>query len=192
MKEVRAFVSVESEGASIVPYRFMVPDVKEILKEHLESMVLELTDHWGGVHVYFNTKNGTLEDKIYQLIDWDEAQIIKHDIKSPDFDPVSYWVSFGRQRIKEIEHLITASEKDALAYAKSLRAEDWLEFTDEELLRSPVFMFYYAKDVCQGRLPDHLDNAMNMMSFKFPDDQFIKRYFATKKYRVRSRKSRVF
>lgn len=190
MREVKAFVSVDADsGCVITPYRLIVPEVNQIAKEHLESMILELTDHWGGVHVYFDTKNGTIEDKIHKMMDWDQAQIIKYDLEDPHFDPISYWVAFGRQRTKEIEHLIALSDKDAIAYAKSLRPEDWLQFSDEELLRSPVFLFHYAKDVCKGRLPDHLDNAMNMMSFNMPENPFIKRYFGTKRYRIKNGKS---
>lgn len=194
MKEVRVFVSTETgdcptDQRKIIPYRLMVPEVKEIESKPLAQMISDRVDTWGEVHVYFNPEPGTLEHKIHEMMDWDNAKLLFFDFNSPYFDHMRLWESFGKQRMKDIEHLVVESERDSVKYAKNLKPEDWLSFTDEELLRSPVFMFHYAKDVCKGRLPEHLDNAMNMMSFNMPDNAFVKRYFATKRYRVRSSKS---
>lgn len=194
MKEIRVFVSAETTDAdpddrSIIPFRLMVPEVKEVNKKSLAEMISDLGDLWGDIHVYFNPRPGTLEHTIYGAMDWTDAKVLKYEIGSPDLDHMHLWFTFGRQRMREIEHLVVMSDRDSVTYAKTMKPEDWLSFTDEELLRSPVFMFYYAKDVCKGRLPDHLDSAMNMMSFNMPDNAFVKRYFATKRYRVRCGKS---
>lgn len=123
---------------------------------------------------------------IYNMMDWDNAPMVKFN------EEPSLWTwerLFNHFRVKDFEKFFAAEEKDAEIYVKKCRNINWIEWTDDELIASPVYMFNYAMKVCKGRLPDHLDNAMNMVSFKNPDSKYVKKYFKTKRYRVRSGKS---
>jgi len=100
------------------------------------------------------------------------------------------WSStFGKRRVREFEPKFAECEGAAASYIKRCVNLDWISWTEEELVISPVFMWNYALKVCKGRLPDHLDNAMLLASYKTPDSEYVKRYFKTKRYRTRSGKS---
>ena len=100
------------------------------------------------------------------------------------------WSStFGKRRVREFEPKFAECEGAAASYIKRCVNLDWISWTEEELVISPVFMWNYALKVCKGRLPDHLDNAMLLASYKTPDSEYVKRYFKTKRYRIRSGKS---
>jgi hypothetical protein len=121
-------------------------------------------------------------------MDWDKAEHLTFKI-AEDFCFWEWETVFGKKRVRELEPKIAEFEGNAERYVKKCENIDWINWTEEELVVSPVFMFNYALKVCKGRLPDHLDSAMNMESFKNPDSKYVKRYFKTKRYRTRSGKS---
>jgi hypothetical protein len=93
------------------------------------------------------------------------------------------------KRCRALEPHICGDKDKAERYAKELLRSEWKGWTLDELRRNPCWAFYYAKDVCKGRLPEALDNMMTMLSFQEPDNPWVKRYFGTKRYRKRNRKA---
>ena len=62
---------------------------------------------------------------------------------------------------------------------------------DEEVAKKcTCWLYYYAKDVIKGRLPDELHNRMLAEAIKNPNDRWVKKYFGAKKYQQRPRKPR--
>ena len=175
-----------------VPLNLSFPDF-EYDVESLEKIISRTNSRSVGydhgfpiIHKFEDEHSKMLRDSM----DWSKAEEIKYEIE----DDFSFWeweFVFGCKRVRELEthpHFL-GDESDAERYVKKCRNIDWISWTDEELVANPVFMFNYALKVCKGRLPDHLDSAMNMASFKNPDSKYVKRYFKTKRYRVRSGKS---
>lgn len=124
-------------------------------------------------------------------LDWSSAKDLQYIVsKSVKYGLENAWTStFGKRRVREFEPKFAECESTAEIYIKKCVNPDWISWTEEELVISPVFMFNYALQVCKGRLPDHLDNAMLLASYKTPDSTYVKRYFKTKRYRIRSGKS---
>lgn len=64
----------------------------------------------------------------------------------------------------------------------------WGSWTEDELVRSPVWIYQYAKDHVGGPLPETLHNAMHLLSVQHSDNEWIKKYFSVKKYRPKGAK----
>lgn len=194
MKTISIIAVVEGNTTQsdprFVPLKLTFPDF-DYERESLEK-IIQMVDSKSVGYDYGYPIIHKFEDKYPKLLrdsmDWDKAEHLIYKIPNN----FSFWEwerIFGRKRVRELEPKFAESESNAERYVKKCENIDWISWTDEELLVSPVFMFNYACKVCKGRLPDHLDNAMNMESFKNPDSKYVKRYFGTKRYRIRSGKS---
>jgi len=183
----------------LVPVRLVVPDFLPESRDVAKRMVNDLhedeycTDAWV-------MEDGWKSNEIHSalnLMDWGKALVLEYDWEELDawgekkHDPFEIWtdVAVCRNRAKGLEPFICGDEKKAYAYAKLLNRVMWSDWTAEELMRSPCWMFYYAKNVCKGRLPEMLDNCMTMKSFEDSENQWVRRYFGTKRYRTRNKKA---
>lgn len=98
-----------------------------------------------------------------------------------------YAQMFGR--FKECEPYMAGVEYMAEKYGELMREKNlWGEWTEEEVMRSPVWLFQYAKDYMKGSLTETLHQAMQMFSFNNPNNPLIKRYFTVKRYKYRKRR----
>jgi hypothetical protein len=183
----------------LVPVRLVVPDFLPESRDVAKRMVNDLheseyctdawvmEDEWGCNEIHSALK----------LMDWGKALVLEYDWEELDawgekkHDPFEIWtdVSVCANRAKGLEPFICGDEKKAEKYAKLLARVMWSDWTAEELMRSPCWMFYYAKNVCKGRLPEMLDNCMTMKSFEDSENQWVRRYFGTKRYRTRNKKA---
>lgn len=190
--EIIAVISGETTQSDpkFVPVRLAFPDF-DYEVENLEKIIQKAGSESVGydygypiIHRFEDEHSKMLRDSM----DWSKAEEVRYEIP----EDWSFWeweTTFGKRRVRDLEPKIAESESNAERYVKKCENIDWISWTEEELVLSPVFMFNYALKVCKGRLPDHLDNAMNMESFKNPDSKYVKRYFKTKRYRIRSGKS---
>lgn len=173
-----------------VPLKLAFPefdyDVDSLQKiiHKTDSEAVEYQYKYPIIHRFEDEHSKMLRDSM----DWDAATDIQFKIEE-DFSLWEWEHIFYFKRVRDLEPFFAKDESVAERYIKKCKNINWVNWTDEELVVSPVFMFNYALKVCKGRLPDHLDNAMNMESFKNPDSKYVKRYFKTKRYRTRSGKS---
>lgn len=182
----------------LVPVRIVVPDFLPMNRDVAKRMVNDL-------HVEYCSDAWVMEDEwasneihsALKFIDWGKALVLKYDWEELDawgeknHDPFEIWtdVSVRRNRAKGLEPFICGDDKKAEKYAKLLNRVMWSDWTAEELMRNTCWMFYYAKHVCKGRLPEILDNCMTMKSFEDSENQWVRRYFGTKRYRTRNKKA---
>jgi len=182
----------------LVPVRVVVPDFLPTNREVAKRMVNDL-------HVEYCPDAWVMEDEwasneihsALKLMDWGKALVLEYDWEELDawgnknHDPFEIWtyVAARGDRAKGLEPFICGDDKKAEKYAKLLNRTMWSDWTAEELMRNTCWMFYYAKNVCKGRLPEMLDNCMTMKSFEDSENQWVKRYFGTKKYRTRNKKA---
>lgn len=90
----------------------------------------------------------------------------------------------AKKRIRCAEDTISSDERFAFQYGEIMRNNGlWASWTDEEVARSTVWMYQYAKDHVGGPLPETLHNAMHLTSITRPGDKWINKYFSAKKYR---------
>jgi hypothetical protein len=194
MKTIRIIAVVSGENTQsdprFVPLKLTFPDF-DYNAETLEK-IIQRTDSKSVGYNYGYPIIQRFEDEHSKMLrdsmDWDKAEDLKFEIED-DFSLWEWEHLFANRRVRDLEPKIAEDEGTAERYVKKCRNINWIEWTEEELVVSPVFMFNYALKVCKGRLPDHLDSAMNMESFKNPDSKYVKRYFKTKRYRIRSGKS---
>lgn len=93
------------------------------------------------------------------------------------------YVEYFSKRLKEAEPMLAKSKGDAEKYAEIMRRKElWADWTVEELSRSPVWLFCYAKDYIKGPLPEQLHAAMMLFSFNDSKNEYVQRYFKTKRY----------
>lgn len=86
-------------------------------------------------------------------------------------------------RLREAEPMLALNKSDAENYAGLMRRKElWADWTVEDLSRSPVWLFNYAKDYVKGPLPDHLHSVMMLFSFNDSKNEYVQRYFKTKRY----------
>lgn len=189
-----------NDEAELVPYRLVVPSFLPVNARTAKMMVDDLvdeaycTDAW--VHEEDNPRSGPVWSALKSM-DWGKTQVLEYDWDERDrfgdvrWEPWELWQVCGdtNKRAPGLEPFICEDPSRAAAYAKGLARDQWQGWTLEELGRNPCWCFYYAKDVCKGRLPEALDNMMTMLSFQDPDNHWVKRYFKTKKYRRRNRKA---
>jgi hypothetical protein len=179
-----------SRDPKFVPLKLTFPDFEydmeslEKIIQRIDSEAVAYDYGYPIIHRFEDEHSKMLRDSM----DWSKATDLKYKIEE-DFAIWEWETVFAQRRVRELEPKIAEFEDNAEKYVKKCRNIDWINWTEEELLVSPVFMFNYALKVCKGRLPDHLDSAMNMESFKNPDSKHVKRYFKTKRYRTRSGKS---
>lgn len=193
-------LGINGDESDLVPYRLVVPSFLPPNARTAKMMVSDLVDEaycenaW--VHDEDDPRSGPLWSALESL-DWEKAQTLQYDWAERDcfgdvrWIPWELWTSAAdmKKRAPGLEPFIFDDYKKAEAYAKGLDRDQWQGWTLEELGRNPCWCFYYAKDVCKGRLPEVLDNMMAMLSFQNPDNPWVKRYFKTKKYRKRNRKA---
>lgn len=194
MEPLNVIVSIDD---NLMPVRLLVPDflprnaptARRMFNDIDESyceVAWVIDDEWESKEIHTALK----------LMDWAKVKVLEYDWDDTDMwgdkkhDPFEIWEESGTSnRAKSIEHLICVDDRKAEKYAKIMGREFWNEWTAEEVMRHPCWLFHYAKYVCRGRLPDFLDNAMTMKSFEDGDSEWIKKYFATKKYRKRNKKA---
>lgn len=185
----------------LVPYRLNVPDFLPHNRQTAKMMVEDVVDdclcdnvwvwegdEWNGSFIVWHALKG---------IKWDEVPELKYDFEEKDpwgdiqWRPWEMWTQVADQtkRCIALEPHICGNRLHAEQYAKNLLRSEWKGWKLDELRRNPCWAFYYAKDVCKGRLPDPLHNMMTMLSFQDPDNPWVKRYFGTKRYRKRNRKA---
>lgn len=86
-------------------------------------------------------------------------------------------------RLREAEPMLALNKNDAETYAGLMRRKElWSDWTVEDLSRTPVWLFNYAKDYVNGPLPDHLHSVMMLFSFNDSKNEYVQRYFKTKRY----------
>ncbi len=192
----------EYDSFSLVPYRLVFPDflphnhaaAKMMAEDLVEDgfcdnvWVWEDGNPWPGSSLVWQALKG---------IDWADVPELKYDLETKDswgdrrWEPWEMWtqVADRTKRCRALEPHICGHRDKAERYAKDLLRSEWKGWTLDELRRNPCWAFYYAKDVCKGRLPEALDNMMTMLSFQEPDNPWVKRYFGTKRYRKRNRKA---
>lgn len=184
------------------PYRLEVPGFLPESREVAKDMANGLTGYEIMVDDVWILEEGQSwpASEIHRILssnlDWDSVETIRYDWDAKDQwgDPAhNPWYLWNRLadhsvRAKDLEPFI-ANHQNAERYAKGLAKSEWASWTEEELARNPCWLFYYARHVCKGRLPEVLDNMMTMKSFEDSENQWVKRYFATKRYRVRNRKA---
>lgn len=106
--------------------------------------------------------------------------------ENPDFS-VRYAEAHGI-RFKSAEGKIAEDDTKAEEYGKLMLTFDlWRSWTHDEIARSPVWIYQYAKDYLCGRLPENLHSAMTMFSFSKAGNKWVKKYFKTKKYRPKAK-----
>lgn len=195
MKNLNIVAVIEGDGGyssdpKFVPLKLTFPDF-DYDSESLERIIRRTDGQavgWSSGYPIIHKFEDNVSKMIRDSLDWSNAAEIKYEFE----DTPSLWEwesTFKKARVRELEPFFAQNEHQAETYVKKCANINWIEWTEEELVVSPVYMFNYALKVCKGRLPDHLDNAMNMESFKNPDSKYVKRYFKTKRYRVRSGKS---
>lgn len=198
MMEPMKVVIVNSDS-NLVPVRLVVPDFLPRNGETARRMVNDIDES------DYCTEAWLLDDEweskeiqaALKLMDWEKVKVLEYDWEEVDqwgekrYDFFQIWIEVAdtKIRVKSLEALICDDPSNAYRYAASLARQMWNDWTLEEVIRNPCWMFHYAKNVCRGRLPEVLDNAMTMKSFEEPDHYWIKRYFGTKKYRKRNNKA---
>ena len=205
---MRAIVSVRNyeDGVKeyLKPYRFEIPSFVPSTKETAAKMAFDLDlgdgiSFEGSVWIVDDSwpDSKGLHRMIAEDFDWSATEVLKYDFEEKNsyghnrHDPWIIWndVADNTIRAKGLEPFIIGDTIRSERYAKKLKKDQWAGFTEEELIQSPCWMFYYAKNVCGGRLSEVLDNAMTMLSFENSENPWIKRYFGTKKYRRRNKKA---
>jgi hypothetical protein len=187
------------EENQLVAYRLVVPPfIKNRSVDLATHMVNDLTAGWClDAWVLDKMEDGNTKTALKSM-DWEQVEVLEYDWDEKDnngiplYSPYEIWQDFSddpKVRCKCIEPLICGNLEVSEAYAKGLAMSEWSSWEPEELQRNSCWLFYYAKNVCKGRLPEVLDNAMNMLSFQNPDDPWVKRYFGTKRYRIRNMKA---
>lgn len=111
-----------------------------------------------------------------------EETISRDPLKS-----LNYSVVLGC-RIRPAEDKFAGDETFATSYGVAMgRHKLWESWKEDELARSPAWMYQYAKDHLKGPLPGNLHNRMYLMSVADPSNKWIKKYFGAKKYRSKGR-----
>lgn len=106
-----------------------------------------------------------------------EAAIGKDAVKSINY------ADMAKCRIVPAENLISEHEGLSLEYGKVMKRHSlWGSWNEDEVARSPVWMYLYAKDYMKGRLPDTLHNRMHLMSFEDSENKWMRKYLGAKKY----------
>jgi len=96
-----------------------------------------------------------------------------------------------KTRIKAAEDEFAADDSMAKTYGEIMRkSEGWGSWTEDEVMRSPVWLFQYAKDFRKGPLTEALHSAMVMMSYNDAKNPWIIRYFKVKRYHPRKTKAK--
>lgn len=187
---------------NLVPVRLLVPDFLPRSRATARRMFNDIdeSNHCQEAWVLDDEWESKEIHSALKTMDWQKVRALEYDWEALDqwgdrmHDPFEIWLTTAdtNLRAKSLEPLILAGERAdfcAEKYAKLLNKNMWSDWTAEELIRHTCWMFYYAKNVCRGRLPQVLDNAMTMKSFEDSDNEWIKKYFATKKYRKRNKKA---
>ena len=103
---------------------------------------------------------------------------------------VGHWlISYAKQVINgrwpEAEAIIVETLFEE-QYAKEVLPGNWGEQVAQ---KCPCWLYYYAKDVIGGMLPEELHNRMLAEGVRNPSDSWVTKYLGCKKYR-RPRKPR--
>lgn len=110
-----------------------------------------------------------------------ESAIAGDEIKSINY------ARRAKKRIVCAEDKISKDERSAFQYGEIMKENAlWGSWTEEEVARSTVWMYQYAKDYVGGPLPETLHNAMHLTSVTMPGDKWIKKYMSAKKYRPKA------
>jgi hypothetical protein len=193
MKEVRCVV-LEREGNytgphKIVPYRVLVPECEGVEPEHnVEGVLNHIADIGYNDTVVTKFVDG-LGEQLWGLVDWDNVPVSAPATDDADeawtlFDCMSH-----NGRIRELEPIIASDDTYADRYMNRQPRESWVNWTDEELSRSPAWLFKYAQQVMKGKLPENLHAAMMMHSYRAPENGFVKRYFKMRRYKYSCKKN---
>jgi hypothetical protein len=193
-QNVIAVIEMHQGDPKFVPMRITIPScnyaydmVQKVIREISPDLV-----HWQRDFSLIRNFVDPISKSICDSVDWNSAHEVTFDVSkyAEIHNAYRLWKNtFANYRVPELEPVFAQDEVYAEKYVKHCRDIEWTKWTDDEIIQSPVYMFYYAMKVCKGRLPEHLDNAMNMVSFKHPESQYVKRYFGTKRYRIRNGKS---
>lgn len=108
-----------------------------------------------------------------------EEAIGKDAIKSLNY------ADMAKCRVVSGEDLIAKMENLSFQYGKIMKKYDlWGSWSEDEVAKSPVWMYQYAKDHTKGPLPDSLHNKMHLLSFsEIECDKWLKKYLGAKKYK---------
>ena len=191
--------NISDDGLGLVPYRIVLPDFLPATEDAAKRMVNDIEPYYYCTQVWLMDGDWVCKgiQSALKSMDWSEAKVLEYDWDAKDqygeksYDPYVIWneVADKKFRAPSLEPFICGSARRSERYAKFLDKGSWQDWTAEEVMRSPCWLFYYAKNVCKGRLPEVLDNCMTMKSFEDSENPWVKRYFGTKRYRVRNRKA---
>lgn len=197
MKEVRCIlVSSEdwrSSEHSFVPLRVLVPEVDGDKPENNVHNVLnylrrEDSKDIPSIDTLITKTKGELASRLWDSVDWDSAPLIDPKPSTPG-EAWGLFTSMSSYRVKELEPLIAQDDSLAERYMNRQPKSGWKEWEDEELERSPAFLFMYAQQVMKGRLPEHLHAAMVMHSYRDGDNFWVKKYFKARRYKYHCKKN---
>lgn len=205
MEVLNIIANVHGERGNLVPYRVSVPDFLPLTHEAAYRMTNDLLDEYVTDVWLMDDKEDQIKSLLMKGVDWGSVRLLEYDWELEDgyggleHNPYQIWHDVACDKrddsgkplpvLHQPSLVPFLKGKDSVGYAKNLSKEAWSDWAAEDLIREPCWMFYYAKNVCKGRLPEVLDNAMTMKSFQDSDDPWVKRYFSTKRYRVRNRKA---
>lgn len=93
------------------------------------------------------------------------------------------YAKMAKCRVVPAEDEISKNEELAIRYGKIMKeCFLWSSWTEEDVSRTPVWMYQYAKDHLGGSLPDRLHNTMHMLSLCESNNKWIRKYLGSKKY----------
>lgn len=106
-----------------------------------------------------------------------EEAIGKDPLKSVNY------AKMAKCRIPPAENEISKNEELSIRYGKIMKEYSlWASWTEEDISRTPVWMYQYAKDHLGESLPDRLHNTMHMLSLCESNNKWIRKYLGSKKY----------
>jgi len=89
-----------------------------------------------------------------------------------------------KDRFKIAEDKISCVDYVAAEYGDLMRDQDlWGSWTKEEVKRSPVWLYQYAKDYIKGKLPEDMHVRMLAYGVTNPNNEWIRKYSVAKKYK---------
>lgn len=193
MKEVRCIALDQDDYRSpykMIPYRVLVPEMEHTNDPDVNADNV-LNHCSNGYYSTVVTKmEGDLAERFWSIVDWDNAEIVDPTPENSE-EAIDLWRCLGQssKRCRELEPLITQEDHLAERYCKEFPKSDWVGWEDEDLARSPIFLFMYAQQVMKGRLPEHLHAAMIMHSYRSPENKYVKRYCKGRRYKYHCKKN---
>jgi len=192
MKEVSCLVICQPDWDQpflIKPYKVLVPESQHGKPESDAERVLNHVADVGYSDTVVTEFSDKLGKQLWDSVDWDDAEKVDSTPQEPE-DALSLWRCLsGRGRSLDLEPIIAQDDHIAEVYSQSFEKSSWVNWTDEELVRNPCWLFMYAQQVMKGKLPENLHSAMIMHSFSSPENKYVKRYCRGRRYKYHCKKN---